>query len=76
VDSNDNQFEIPAIWFPGQSNAEFLEEVTLMLARVNMTHDFLAGKLEVDTFLDFIEAQGYDPFELAENCWNPCLTSI
>ena len=71
----ETELAVPAIWYPGQSDAEFLEEITLMLQRVNMTRDFLSGQLESDTFLDFLDAQGYDPFELAENCWNPCLTS-
>jgi hypothetical protein len=63
----------PVIWYPEQSDEEFLEEVTLMLQRAHMTQDFLTGKLEADTFLDFLDEQGYDPFELAQNCWNPCL---
>lgn len=70
------ELSIPAIWYPGQTDVEFLEEITLMLQRVNMTRDFLTGTLEADTFLDFLDHQGYDPFEIAENCWNPCLMSI
>ncbi len=69
------ELAVPAIWYPGQSDAEFQEEIVLMLARVNMTRDFLSGNLEADSFLDFLDSQGYDPFELAENCWNPCLIS-
>lgn len=66
----------PAIWYPGQSDEDFESEIALMLERANLTRDFLAGKVEADVFLDFLDQQGYDPFELAESYWNLCLTSI
>ena len=58
----------PAIWYPGQSCEDLFEELTLMLERSYMTKIFLEGKIDADTFLDFLAQQGYDPFELAENC--------
>lgn len=76
MDNNlEAELAVPVIWYPGQSEAEFQKEIVLHIARANMTRDFLSGKLEADTFLDFLDSQGYDPFELAENCWNPCLIS-
>ncbi|NHC37946.1 hypothetical protein [Scytonema millei] len=57
---------------PGQSQGEFLEEFIRMWAVVRMQEDFLSGKLEADTFLDFLDQQEFDVYQLADNCWNPC----
>lgn len=64
------QIDTPAIWYPGQDDLEFEEELEAMLFRANATSDFLNGNLDADGFLDFLNQQGYDVFDLAENCWN------
>lgn len=62
-----NQFlATPVIWYPGQSEADFNEEIDLMLVRAQITADFLQGGIHPDTFLDFLDEQGFDVFELAE----------
>ena len=60
----------PAIWYPGQTKAEFEEEISLMMQRARMTDELLNGTLETDTFLDMLDGQGFDVFDLSENCWN------
>ncbi|AFY31606.1 hypothetical protein [Calothrix sp. PCC 7507] len=57
----------PAIWYPGQSDLDFEEEINLMMSRAYMTRDFLQGKIAPDTFLDFLDEQEFDVFELAED---------
>lgn len=59
----------PVIWYPGQSDIEFDEEINLMLERSAMTRDFLNGDIPPDQLLDFINDQGFDVFEVAEY-WN------
>lgn len=59
----------PAIWYPGQSVLELEEEINLMMERARMTGELLNGTLETDTFLDMLDGQGFDVFDLAENCW-------
>jgi hypothetical protein len=62
-----NFLSTPVLWYPGQSECEFDEEVELMLARSQITADFLYGKIYPDTFLDFLDEQGFDVFELAHD---------
>ncbi|MFK0732084.1 MAG: hypothetical protein ACFKPT_13880 [Gloeotrichia echinulata GP01] len=59
----------PAIWYPGQSQLEFEEEVNLMMERSRLTTDLLNGNIEPDAFLDMLNDQGFDIFDLAENHW-------
>lgn len=60
----------PAIWYPGQSKLEFEQEISLMMERARMTGELLNSTLETDVFLDMLDGQGFDVFDLAENCWN------
>ncbi|PHM11634.1 hypothetical protein [Nostoc sp. 'Peltigera malacea cyanobiont' DB3992] len=57
----------PAIWYPGQSEIEFDEELNLMLERSAMTRDFLNGEIPPDCLLDFINDQGFNVFDVAED---------
>ncbi|PHJ54497.1 hypothetical protein VF14_35220 [Nostoc linckia z18] len=65
----------PIIWYPGQIDIDLDEEVTLMIERAKATRDLLNGTLETDVFLDMLDGQGFDVFDLSENCWTiPVLT--
>lgn len=57
----------PVIWYPGQSEVDFHEEIDLMLLRAQITADFLQGGIHPDTFLDFLDEQGFNVFEVAED---------
>ncbi|MDZ7970857.1 MAG: hypothetical protein RM368_39050 [Nostoc sp. DedSLP03] len=57
----------PAIWYPGQSDIEFSEELSLMMERAAITRDFLNGDISPDQLLDFINDQGFDVFEVADD---------
>ncbi|MDZ7966872.1 MAG: hypothetical protein RM368_18150 [Nostoc sp. DedSLP03] len=58
---------VPVIWYPGQSGEEFAEELNLMMARSAMTRDFLNGEIPPDHLLDFINDQGFDVFDVAQD---------
>lgn len=64
---NNQLFTTPGLWYPGQSDCDFDEEIKLMLIRAQLTADFLQGKIHPDTFLDFLDEEGFDVFELAED---------
>lgn len=64
---NNQLLAIPVIWYPGQSECDFHEEIDLLLTRAQITADFLHGEIHPDTFLDFLDEQGFDVFELAED---------
>ncbi|MBN3943497.1 hypothetical protein [Nostoc sp. NMS9] len=55
----------PAIWYPGQSELEFSEELNLMMERAAITRNFLNGEIPPDHLLDFINDQGFDVFKVA-----------
>jgi hypothetical protein len=63
-------FSTPAIWYPGQSGENLQEEIELMLVRTKWTQAFLVGEIHADTFLDFLDEQGFDIFDLAANEWS------
>ncbi|WP_322703756.1 hypothetical protein [Nostoc sp. DedQUE04] len=62
-----NKLETPAIWYPGQSQLEYEEEINLMLQRAQITAAFLRGEIYPDTFLDFLDEEEFDVFELADD---------
>ncbi|MBD2435822.1 hypothetical protein [Nostoc sp. FACHB-110] len=62
-----NTLATPALWYPGQTSQEFEEEVALMLVRAQWTQAFLKGEIHPDTFLDFLDEQGHDVFDLADD---------
>lgn len=59
----------PLIWYPEQDSLEFDEELNKMFVRAQATQDLLNGTLDTETFLDLLDGQGLDVFELAESCW-------
>jgi hypothetical protein len=56
----------PAIWFPGQDDAEWQEELDAMIARSRLTSAFLQGHIDPDYFLDYLAQEYDDPLEVAE----------
>jgi hypothetical protein len=58
---------VPVIWYPVQTKDEFEEELDLMMARSATVSDFLNGKIPPDHLLDFINDQGFDVLEVAED---------
>lgn len=61
------QIRIPAFWIPGQTQLEFAEEIRLMLVRVQMKKAFIDGRITANQFLDFLDHQGYNVYDLAED---------
>ncbi|ALF52963.1 hypothetical protein ACX27_09040 [Nostoc piscinale CENA21] len=57
----------PVLWYPGQTEVDLQEEIDLMLVRTKWTSSFLKGEIQADTFLDFLNEQGYDVFDLADD---------
>lgn len=67
----------PALWYPGQSEAEWQDEVDAMVERAYITAAFMRGEVYVDSFLDYLAEEYADPLEVAE-VWEEelCLISI
>lgn len=62
-----NLFATPALWYPNQSEAEFKQEIALMVERANVTAAFLRQEVDPETFLDYLDEQDFDVFELVED---------
>jgi hypothetical protein len=56
----------PALWYPGQSEAEWQQEVNAMVERAYITSAFMRGEVFVDSFLDYIAEEYADPLAVAE----------
>jgi hypothetical protein len=65
----------PAIWYPGQSDQEWITEIEALAERSAVTTAFLSGQIAPDHFLDYLAADGYDPLEIAED-WEECLQPL
>lgn len=61
----------PALWYPGQTDQEWQEELDAMIVRSRMTSDFLQGRIDAETFLDFLAETYCNPFDVAEE-WEEC----
>lgn len=57
----------PALWYPGQSEEEWQEEVRKMFERTYITAAFMRGEVYVDSFLDYLAEEYADPLEVAES---------
>lgn len=60
----------PAIWYPGQDEAEWQAELQAMIDRSLVTSEFLKGNVPADVFLDCIAEEYGDPLKVAE-AWEP-----
>lgn len=54
----------PALWYPGQSQEEWEDEVNAMLERSYITDQFMKGNVYVDSFLDYIAENFADPMDI------------
>lgn len=54
----------PALWYPGQSQEEWEDEVNAMLERSYITDQFMKGNVETDSFLDYIAENFADPMDI------------
>lgn len=57
-------FATPAIWYPDQSTSDWQTAITQMLARSFATADMVAGRLDIETYLDLLADQGLDVNDL------------
>lgn len=55
----------PALWYPGQDEAEWQAELDASIVRSIITSEFLKGNIEPDSFLDFIAEELGDPLDVA-----------
>lgn len=58
--------DTPVIIVPGMEEAEIDELWECHVIRVRMTAAFLEGKIDAETYLDFMTESGYEPEELLE----------
>lgn len=65
----------PALWFPGQDEAEWQAELDASVIRSIITAAFLRGEVEVDSFLDFIAQELGDPLDVA-TAWEEELEQV
>ncbi|KAM3091751.1 hypothetical protein ACKFKF_32670 [Phormidesmis sp. 146-12] len=56
----------PALWYPGQTESEWQEEVEAMMDRAIITAAFMRGEIEPDSFLDYLAEEYADPIEVAQ----------
>lgn len=54
----------PALWYPGQSQQDWEDEVDAMVERSYITDQFMKGNVETDSFLDYIAENFEDPMKL------------
>lgn len=59
-------FNIPAVWWPGQTDEEWQLEAKDAFDRAAAINQFLDGKLPAFEFLEIIDSQQYDVINLAE----------
>lgn len=57
----------PALWFPGQNQEEWENEVRLHLFRAFARQDLLEGRIDPETYLDILDSQEYDAELLLED---------
>jgi len=57
------------IWYPGCEEVDSTEE---MVSRMQATQDLLDGKLQGDVYLDLLDAQGFDVYQLLDDWEEAC----
>lgn len=67
------KFSTPLIWTPNLEGEELQKQIDDMFFRAFATQEWLEGKLETDTFLDILDSQKIDVYDLA-NLWESGVT--
>lgn len=60
------KFDTPIIWTPNLEGEELQAQIDDLFFRAFATREWLDGKLETDTFLDLLDEQKIDVFDLAD----------
>lgn len=60
-----------AIWYPGQTQAEWAEEISASAERSHIINAFLRDEVEVDSFLDWVAEEFEDPFAVFQDLPQP-----
>lgn len=55
---------LATIWVPGMSQADWDDEVQAMMDRTYIVNEFMRGKVDPDSFLDWINERYADPLEV------------
>ena len=58
------RFNTPIIWTPNLSGEELQAQIDDMFFRAYATQKWLNGELETDTFLDILDSQKIDVYDL------------
>lgn len=56
----------PAIWYPGQSQTDWEEEIEVMLEVSSAVALFTSGRIDAVEYLDRVDAIGIDPLSIFE----------
>ena len=67
------RFNTPLLWTPNLQGEELQTEIDNMFFRAYATQEWLQGKLETDTFLDILDSQKIDVYDLV-NVWESGVT--
>lgn len=67
------RFNTPLIWTPNLEGEELQAQIDDMFFRAFATQEWLDGKLETDTFLDILDHQKIDVYDLI-NLWEAGVT--
>ncbi|OUC15637.1 MAG: hypothetical protein B0A82_05790 [Alkalinema sp. CACIAM 70d] len=55
---------VSAIWVPGMDEAEWEDEFQGMCDRAFIVNEFMQGRVQTDSFLDWIAQEYADPLEV------------
>lgn len=67
------RFNTPIIWTPNLKGEELQAQIDDMFFRAYATQKWLSGELETDTFLDILDAQKIDVYDLV-SLWESGVT--
>lgn len=59
-------FATPVIWYPGLEVEEISDSILAMLDRALVTSQWLQGAVSTSDYLDYVDADGIDVFDLVE----------
>lgn len=65
----------PALWYPGQEDGEWREEVSAMMQRAIATRQLLNGEISFPDYLDIVEYSGIE-MDSAVSSWSEGLSAV